>query len=66
MQRSLIFVDDRKIFGQVPFYSCKKMSISDDVRSDDVRPEDAPVKRFRHSEFLYFRNGQYKTVELMF
>ena len=56
----MIFVEDRKIFGQVPFYSCKKMSISDDVRSDDVRPEDAPVKRFRH------RFGQYKTVELMF
>ena len=40
------------------------MLISDDVRSDDVRVEDVFVERFRHSEFLYSRNGRYKTVEL--
>ena len=40
------------------------MLISDDVRSDDVRAEDVFVERFRHSEFLYSRNGRYKTVEL--
>ena len=42
------------------------MSMSDDVRTDDVRAEDTFVERFRHSEFLYSRNGQYKTVELNF
>ena len=36
------------------------------VRSDDMRAEDAFVERFIHSEFLYSRNGQCKTVELNF
>ena len=40
------------------------MSISDDVRSHDVRSEHAFVERCRHSELLYSKNGQYKTVEL--
>ena len=40
------------------------MSISEDVRSHDVRSEDAFVERCRHSELLYSKNGQYKTVEL--
>ena len=35
------------------------MLISDDVRSNDVRAEDAFAERFKHSELMYSRNGQY-------
>ena len=42
------------------------MLISDDVRSDDVRAEDVFVEIFRHNEFLYPGNRQYKTVKLNF
>ena len=31
---------------------------------DDESAEDAFAERFRCSEFLYSKNGQYKTVEL--
>ena len=36
------------------------------MTSDDKTAENAIAERFKHSEFPYWRNGQYKTIELNF
>ena len=36
------------------------------MSSDDKKPSDSFSERYRHSDFLYLRNDQYKIVDLHF